>query len=243
MRLPARKDGRVSGGQLAIGDARPILYGTSALNVREADRCEVDWMIRRHYLGKWPGVTVSTLGMFREANPVGVIVFALPPAETFVRYGGLTWELARLWIADSEPRNSESWFIARAVRYVRRHHRDVAALVSYADPAAGHSGVIYRASNWIEDGMTDEGRKTPRFDYRALGKTFSRRAHVPQGVELERVPRVSKHRFVYRVRGARLQPHGSRPDSTGTIGVGVAVQVYDPFGTAPSEPNTARAAA
>jgi hypothetical protein len=152
-------------------------------------------MIRRHYLGCWPGVTVATLGLYRDEEPVGVIVFSLPPPETFVRYGGETWELGRLWVRDEEPRNTESWFIARAVRYVKRFHRQVVALVSYADPSVGHEGVIYQASNWISDGRTDQERTTPRFDYEVDGKRFSRRAHVPSGATALRVPRVSKHRY------------------------------------------------
>lgn len=183
------------GPQLAL-DCKPYLYGRAdGLQVRRADRREVDWMIRRHYLQSWPGVTVAILGLFHAADPVGAIVFSLPPPETYVRYGGLTWELGRLWVADSEPRNTESWFIARAVRYVARFHRDVVALVSYADPSVGHSGTIYRASNWISDGRTDEGRTTPRFDYEIDGHHYSRRSHVPDGLQPHRVPRVSKHRF------------------------------------------------
>jgi hypothetical protein len=184
-----------TGPQLTFPGSRPPLYYSGPLSVREADRVEVDWMIQRHYLGKWPGVTVATLALCRDEEPVGVIVFSFPPPETFVRYGGLTWELGRLWVADSEPRNTESWFIARAVRYVKRHHRDVRALVSYADPSVGHSGTIYRAANWIEDGRTDEERLTPRYDYEANGRRFSRRSHVPEGMNADRVPRVSKHRF------------------------------------------------
>ncbi len=181
--------------QLSLEATRPPLYFSGDLSVREADRIETDWMIRRHYLGKWPGVVVAILGLYRGGEPRGVIVFSLPPPETFVRYGGLTWELGRLWVDDAEPTNTESWFIARSVRYVRRFHRGVVALVSYADPRAGHSGTIYRASNWLEDGRTDDERQTPRFDYIADGKRYSRSAHVPSDANAERIARVSKHRF------------------------------------------------
>lgn len=158
-------------------------------------------MIRAHYIGKWPGVTVLTLGLFRGVQPLGVVVFALPPRETAKRYGGVTWELARLWVSDLVPTNGETFVIGRAIRYIKQHRKDVAVLVSYADPSAGHSGTIYRASNWKADGRTDDERKTPRFDYACAktGKRYSRRGHVPEGVELVRVPRVSKHRFVYRL--------------------------------------------
>lgn len=160
-------------------------------------------MIRAHYIGKWPGVCTAILGLRRGSDVLGVIVFALPPRETSKRYGGITWELARLWIDDSVPQNGETWLIGAAVKWIKRNRPEVEFLVSYADPSAGHAGTIYKAANWIADGRTDQERKTPRFDYAcaATGKRYSRRGHVPQGVEIKRVPRVSKSRFYYVCRG------------------------------------------
>lgn len=158
-------------------------------------------MVKMHYLGRWPGVCVLVLGMRHQGVAVGTIIFALPPRETNRRYGGATWELARLWIADGIPANAETWLIAKAVAYIKKTRPDVAWLVSYADPSVGHSGTIYKAANWRADGRTDDERKTPRFDYKdaKTGKHYSRRGHVPTGVELVRVPRISKHRFIYQL--------------------------------------------
>ena len=158
-------------------------------------------MIKQHYLGRWPGVCVLILAMKRHEKLLGTIVFALPPRETEKRFGGKTWELARLWVDESVPQNAETWLIARAVRYIRQNHPSVKVLVSYADPSAGHAGTIYKAANWIPDGRTDQERKTPRFDYACAktGKRYSRRSHVPVGVTIRRVPRVSKYRYIYRL--------------------------------------------
>lgn len=171
-------------------------------SIERVERCEVAAMISRHYIGKWPGVCVLILALKRAGAAIGCIVFALPPRETSKRYGGVTWELARLWLGDEVPKNAETYLIGRAVRYIRQKHRDVLALVSYADPSAGHQGTIYKAANWTADGRTDQERKTPRFDYAdaATGKRYSRRGHVPQDVVITRIPRVSKHRFVLRLR-------------------------------------------
>lgn len=170
------------------------------LIVQIASRHDVDWMIKKHYLGKWPGVVVSIYALMKNGVFVGVCVFALPPRQTVKRYGAgrmgnCVWELARLWVCDELPKNTETWFIARVLAMVRAR-RDVSAVVSYADPSAGHLGTIYRAGNWLSDGRTDEGRKTPRCDYQHNGKRFSRRSHVPVGITPTRVPRVSKYRFV-----------------------------------------------
>jgi len=169
-------------------------------SVRHATKAEAAPMVAAHYLRKFPAVTPCRLVMFDGVKAVGTCIFAFPPRETAVRYGGPTWELARLWIDDLVPKNGESWLIGAAVKHVRREHIEVSVLVSYADPSAGHSGGIYMASNWERDGSTDDGRKTPRFDYEVDGKHYSRRAHVPVGSDVVRVPRVSKPRFIYRLR-------------------------------------------
>ena len=182
--------------------------------VAPVSRKDADTMIRRHYIGRWPGVCVLSLALIRAGKHLGVIVFALPPRETSARYGGETWELARLWIDDSVPQNGETYLIARAVRHIRKYHLTVKTLVSYADPTVGHAGTIYRAANWKPDGRTDDDRKTPRFDYAnaETGKHYSRRGHIPDGVAFKKIPRASKHRFIYCLTEANRPTRlGTRP--------------------------------
>lgn len=172
----------------------------NAYTVETAIRGDVDHLVMKHYLHRWPGVVVCILGLLREDQMgyIGVIVFALPPRETAKRYGvTVAWELARLFIEDGTPKNTETWFMARAIAYVKRARPEVEILISYADPSAGHSGTIYRAGNWISDGYTDQGRKTPRCDYQFAGKMYSRKGHLPEGAAYIRIPRVSKPRFIY----------------------------------------------
>lgn len=170
--------------------------------------------IMRHYLKKRPGVVTLCMGVFIDGWARGVVVFSMPPSETMVRYGGVTWELARLFLDDELPRNAETFVIGASIRYIQRSIPSVAFLVSYADPSHGHTGAIYRASNWISDGRTDEGRKTARVDYRVGDKSYGRRKHIPNGVEFCRVPRVSKFRFVYPMKSR--QRGGLRTFSTRT---------------------------
>ena len=174
----------------------------AACALRPAAKPEVDHMVKRHYIGKWPGVCTQILMLERDGMPLGCIIFALPPRETSKRYNANTWELARLWLEDDIPSNAETFVIGRAIRWLRRNRQEVECLVSYADPSVGHGGTIYRASNWIADGRTDDERKSPRFDYgdARTGRRYSRRSHVPADAEIVRLPRVSKHRFYYRLR-------------------------------------------
>lgn len=194
-------------------------------------------MLHRHYLRKWPAVSTAIVALCRDGNPVGCVVFAIPPRETIKRYGVPTWELARLWVDDAEPRNTESWFLARTVALVRRTCPSIRCLVSYADPSVGHQGTIYKAANWHYDGHTDAERKTPRFDYLCDGQHYSRRSHLPEGRSFTRVARTSKARYVLRLKPCG-SGRGSRHDRSGihgsTVSDGVAGPVYDPFGTTPA---------
>ena len=153
--------------------------------------------IRAHYLAKRPAVVVLCLIAERNGEPIGCIVYSLPPREVEKRYGGKVWELSRLYLLDKIPKNAETWLIGKSVRHIKRNHKDVSHLLSYADPSAGHSGTIYKAANWRMDGRTDDERKTPRCDYydERTGKKYGRRGNMPVDAIVVRKPRISKWRF------------------------------------------------
>jgi hypothetical protein len=178
----------------------PDHFNSDWRRVARVEKCsvtEVDAFIQSHYLRKRPAIVLLVLRMLVRDVPVGMIVYSAPPRESSKRYGGETWELARLYLIDEIPRNAETWLIGQSVRWIKRHSKHVKHLVSYADPSQGHSGCIYKASNWLDDGRTDSDRKTPRFDYvdARTGKKYGRRGNVPADAVLARQPRVSKHRF------------------------------------------------
>ena len=82
-------------------------------------------------------------------------------------------ELRRLVLLDECGRNSESRVIGYCLRWIKKNIKQVKTIVSYADPMHGHSGVIYRASNFKMVGMTpdDKGYYDPELD-----KTYHSRA-------------------------------------------------------------------
>lgn len=166
-------------------------------SVRECSVTAVDAFVQAHYLRKRPAIVMLCLMMLHRSQPVGCVIYSAPPREADKRYGGKTWELARLYLLDEIPCNAETWLIGQSVKWIKRHRREVQYLVSYADPSAGHAGTIYRAANWLRDGCTDDERKSPRCDYydARTGKKYGRRGNMPPDAVVERRPRVSKHRF------------------------------------------------
>jgi hypothetical protein len=94
-------------------------------------------------------------------------------------------ELRRLCCIDDTPKNTESFFIGRALRLLRKDWGK-GIVVSYADKEYGHSGVIYKASNFKMIGEIKGARviiysgrryhdKTIRTKYKGELKPFAKR--------------------------------------------------------------------
>lgn len=99
-------------------------------------------------------------GMFHGDELVGVCAFANPCSEN-VRssvYGesrkSEVTELHRLFIQDGTKTNAESWFIARALKLLKRDKPDYTAVISFSDATEGHTGTIYQATNALYQGVT-----------------------------------------------------------------------------------------
>lgn len=90
-----------------------------------------------HYLG-------AARRGFAIAFADGVMVFSNPNSRRLPR--GTWLELTRWCILGGKNAGSQQW--AAAVRTLRAAFPDVTTVVSYSDPAAGHTGALYRACNW-----------------------------------------------------------------------------------------------
>jgi len=93
-------------------------------------------------------------------------------------------ELRRLCLIDATPKNAESYFVGKTLRWLRKN-TNWEFVISYADGEQGHTGVIYRASNFKYLGQTKPG-KTLEVD----GKPFHIRTlsmlDRPYGVEINK---------------------------------------------------------
>ncbi len=89
-----------------------------------------------HYLGR------ATRG-WAWSDEFGVMVFANPSA----RHLPHDWlELIR-WCLVGTPNGGSQQF-GRVRRWLLRERPEVTTLVSYSDPAQGHTGALYKACNW-----------------------------------------------------------------------------------------------
>ena len=132
----------------------PNLY-----HVLPTSRSEVKEFIEgNHYSHSINGVKVShCFGLYREDELIGAALYGETATRNQWRpYGSseqAVLELRRLVLIDDTPRNMESWFIGRMLKWLKQNTA-VESVVSYADPNFGHAGVIYRASNFEFLGKT-----------------------------------------------------------------------------------------
>ena len=147
-----------------------------SLAVREIPkRMAVDLVVEHHYLHRKPPISFC-LGLFDGETVCGACTFGTPPSRHAQQSvcpskPALAVELNRLWVCDSQPRNTESWFVSRCLRML-----PPVIVFSYADSMFGHAGYIYRALNFRYAGWTDMERKTARFDYIPLSGGHTRDA-------------------------------------------------------------------
>lgn len=145
-------------------------YPASAMRVAVISRREaIQLVVAHHYMHRKPPISFA-FGLIDDfGNTKGAITFGTPASHHMLIGASKTpdnvIELNRLWVSDEMPRNTESWFVSRALALLPPK-----IVLSYADTAAGHMGYIYRAANFHYAGWTDMERKTPRFDYIAPGK-------------------------------------------------------------------------
>jgi len=128
-------------------------------------------------------------GKFDIPEMIGVCIYTRPAGPS----AGQTYypeapdrvlELRRLCLIDETPKNAESFFVGRTLRWLRQN-TDWEFVISYADEEQGHSGVIYKASNFKYLGKTSSGKKLE-----VDGKSFHIRTlsmlDRPYGVEINR---------------------------------------------------------
>lgn len=155
------------------------------------------------------------LGKFDLPEMIGVCIYTRPagPSAAQSYYPSKpdkVLELRRLCLIDDTPKNAESYFIGKTLKWLT-HKTDWEFVISYADPEQGHSGVIYRASNFKYLGNTKPG-KTLEVDGKAFHIRTLSMLDRPYGVEINRrykekdkgviiIETLPKHIYTYDLRG------------------------------------------
>ena len=107
----------------------------------------------KHYSHRL-GICWEAFGLFVGDELVGVVCYGQPSAPiqkyAFANRDFRLYELTRL-VVDRGVKNGASMLIAGSLKLLSEQH---SAVVSYADSAHGHCGIVYQATNWLYTGAT-----------------------------------------------------------------------------------------
>lgn len=117
----------------------------------------MDIVTQHHYLHRRSSCSFA-FGLFKHNNDnvVGVITYGKPASNSLCvgicgkEEAENVIELTRLYIFDTTPKNTESYFIGNTIKLI---NKDI--VVSYADSSVGHIGTVYQATNFIYTGLSD----------------------------------------------------------------------------------------
>ena len=120
----------------------------------------MDMVVAHHYLHRKAPCSFA-FGLVENAtmNIVGVVVYGVSASSTLLK--GIcgedearnVYELTRLWIDDTVPKNGESFLIGNTLKLLDRQ-----IIVSFADSSQGHYGVVYQATNFLYTGLSAKFR-------------------------------------------------------------------------------------
>jgi hypothetical protein len=149
-----------------------------------------DFIEEHHYSHSINGIkSTYSFGLFDGKEMVGAAIFGgIAMANVWKKYGDKredVIELRRLVCIDDTPKNTESWFIARMLKWLV-NNSEYKVVISYADDYYGHDGTIYKATNFKYLGTTSPSKmiewngrlwhdKTIRTKYRGQLKPYAQR--------------------------------------------------------------------
>ena len=182
-------------------------YRIKAIDPREAH----PFILEIHYARRLPAISYA-YGLERNSELLGIVTYGKPASRTLCDgICGSAWtsqviELNRLCLLNNGS-NEASRLVGGSLKLLPKP----SIVVSYADTAQDHLGVIYQATNFLYTGMT-----VPRDDWyiEGLEHAHSRKlSHIADSTErrgleglrevygdrLKTRPRSVKHRYVYLV--------------------------------------------
>lgn len=164
-----------------------------------------------HYSHSINGVQTSFCFALRSSDEK--LVGAMLLGKTASRCGkkDRILEIRRLVCIDDTPKNAESFFIGFVLRWLKKY-TEIQTVIAYADPDYGHSGGIYKASNFRLSGRAPYDtkilykgryyhRRSLNIKHNGVLKDFAielRRAL--QSGEAETVRTHGKNRWVYEIK-------------------------------------------
>lgn len=172
-----------------------------------------------HYAKGGSKQAVYRHGLFHVSNPDEALGVAwwLPPTKAAAASVASHWQgvlsLTRLVLRPEVPTNGASFLLSQSVKIIKRDKR-WHTLLTYADSGQGHTGGIYRASNWTYLGTVKGHPRWVAVDGRQVATKATTNRTYAQMTELghTRQPASDKHKFVLSILDPSEVGSQKRPD-------------------------------
>lgn len=165
---------------------------------------EAKEMVRQyHYSKGCSNTAVYVHGLYKKSdNKLYGVALWLPPTKVACEsVNKERWtkvlSLSRLVVVPGVPKNACSFLMSRSISLIKEEGRFV-SLVTYADFSQGHTGGIYKATNWVYLGETkgsarwlDQNGKQV-----AIKSTKNRTAQQMRDLGYINVGVFKKHKFI-----------------------------------------------
>jgi hypothetical protein len=168
-----------------------------------------EFIVQYHYSKGCSNTRVYSHGLFYSgSNDLYGVAVWLPPTKVAAQsVNKEAWQrvlsLTRLACRPDAPKNAASFLMAASIRRIREEGRFV-SLVTYADVRMGHTGAIYRATNWTYVG---EMKGSPAWVDPNTGRQVARKSTVSRSnkemldLGYECIGVFGKHKFVMHLNG------------------------------------------
>lgn len=195
-----------------------LLMALENFKVEPCQRQEIQSFIEANHYSKSINGCMADY-CFKLSNQEGIIVGAMfygrmAMANQWKRFSDSesdVIELRRLCCIDDTPRNAESFFIGKTIRWIKKN-TNIKIIVSYADTEYNHTGTIYKASNFEYLGLTKGAKviifgekkyhdKAIRTKYNGKLKPFAQRlVDALESGEAFYKETKGKHTYIFRLR-------------------------------------------
>lgn len=147
-----------------------------------------EFVSKHHYSrGVMPKITKYSIGGFKDDKLVAVATlgYGTRPLHTIRKiFPTLTpkdyLELGRLCVLHEMPRNTESYFLARIIEWIKINAPERLVLYSWSDGLLGKPGFVYAASNFYYGGYIWTETYLDNSGNRAHVRTIQGNADLPQ---------------------------------------------------------------
>lgn len=185
---------------------QPDLFGdTTGLSVQPIQPADTHpFLLNIHYAQRIPSIS-RAYGLIIDGALEGVCTFGTPPSATLLNgIAGPQWaphtiELNRLCLTHNRP-NHASQLVAGAIRQLPKP----TIVVSFADTAQHHEGVVYQATNFIYTGLSArfvdphvKGYEGQHHTSYAHGLTNAQVVEKYGAHNVTWIERSRKHRYLY----------------------------------------------